>query len=218
MATRLETFTETQFRSKLEDLLHECPVEIDLEPGTIGRLWFHYTKLVEWNRRVSLVGPGAGSEILERHYLDSLMALPLIESSDRTVVDIGTGGGFPGLVLAAARSRLAVTMIEPRQKKWAFLATVSKGLGLSSPAVNARVERPLAASIKLPESIDIVTSRALVISPEIFGVMAEHSPRARFLLWRGRDEFRAPEGYRPGRTLAWPSGDHRRIIEIVPAR
>ena len=199
-------------------------------------LWCHYEQLSIWNRRVSLVGPGAWGELLARHYGESLAALAWVRESDRRLLDIGSGGGFPGIVLAAGsvewvgasgpisedlsfggiHAGLEVTLVEPREKKWAFLSTVARKARLSCQVVNARVGSPLPAPLEASESFDIITSRALAISPEIFRAIAHHSPSARFLLWRGRESFEPPGGYEQGRILDLEAGEHRRLVEIRP--
>ena len=64
----------------------------------------HYRFLLRWNRQTSLVGPGTIDEAVETHYGESLAALPLLgDAEGKTIVDIGSGAGFPGFVLAAAR-------------------------------------------------------------------------------------------------------------------
>lgn len=211
MSKKLKLISESAFRERL----HHLRIE-GFDESSIPKLWEHYLELAKWNRRISLVGPGTADEIVDRHYAESLLGLELIGEGDETVVDVGSGGGFPGMVLAIARPDLKVTLVEPREKKWAFLSKMSRQLGLSSIAVNARVERPLAVSLELPPNIDIVTSRALVITPEIFQSLADHAPRARFLLWRGKEDFRPPSGYGVGRILKLPSGSHRKIVEILP--
>ena len=221
MSSELKPLSDSAFENRLRHWVSSASpgdsAALDsLTDEMLRKLLDHYRELIKWNRRVSLVGPGAADEIVESHYADSLLGSSLIGEEDRYLVDVGSGGGFPGLILAICRPDLQVTLVEPRQKKWAFLTKMSKQLGLSSIAVNARVGRPIAASLKLPKTIDIVTSRALVISPEIFRVLAEYAPRARFLFWQGRESFRPPVGYRQGRVLDLPSGSHRRIVEVVP--
>ena len=229
MGNPLPDIDEDRFR----DGITQC-TPVPLDEACLDALWIHFVELRRWNPKLSLIGPGTADEIIERHYGESLAALPLIDASDRTLVDVGSGGGFPGFVLAAARRDLAVTLIEPRQRKWAFLKTVVRRGGLSCQVLDARVERPLNPSWGLPESIDVVTLRALVASPDLLGVFRDASPEARFLLWRGREPLGSAlaaqkrgcqaQGHQAqgleslvasGRTVVL-RGEHRKIVELVP--
>jgi len=180
-----------------------------------------------WNRRLSLVGPGTVDQVLERHYGEALAALPLLRDDDRSLVDLGSGAGFPGFVLAAARPGLEVTMVEARERKWAFLQNALRRCAavsapLSCRAVNARVGPLLPAGI--PERIDVVTSRALRMSPELFDLFLERGPhrdtrashrsRLRFLLWQGVELAPLPTGWRVERELQLAGSIERRIVEI----
>src|SRR4051795_3521876 len=95
---------------------HDFGAEIlRLSPRTLGEpsidaLHAHYRELALWNRRMSLVGPGTAGEILARHYGESLAALPLLPVDARRGLDLGSGAGFPGVVLAAARPGLEMTL------------------------------------------------------------------------------------------------------------
>ena len=73
-----------------------------LDDRSIDALFAHYRELALWNRRTNLIGPGTAGEILARHYGESLAALPLIPAGARRGLDLGSGAGFPGIVLAAA--------------------------------------------------------------------------------------------------------------------
>ena len=132
---------------------------VDVTDATARALHAHYLELRRWNRALSLVGPAAAEDVVERHYAEALEGLPLLPASARTLVDVGSGAGFPGFVLAAARRDLAVTLVEPRERRWAFLQAACRRRGLPCRCLNARVDRPLPPD--LPERIDVVTLRAL---------------------------------------------------------
>ena len=183
-----------EFRDRLSEVLTQ-PIRLRSSEQTEKALWYHYLELRRWNPRLSLVGPGTASEVLERHYAESLLGLELLDAGVENLVDIGSGAGFPGIVLAAARPEIQVTLVEPREKKWAFLSTSIRRSGLlSCKVVNARVERPFPASLKLPETIDRVSTRALAVPPQIFTAFIEHSPAVRFLVWCGKETPELPQG------------------------
>ena len=211
MGSALPAISESWFRERLQGLSPSpCP------DTTLRALFEHYGELRRWNHRLSLVGPGTAGEILERHYGESLVALRLLRRRDRSLLDVGTGGGFPGLVLAAARPGLDVTLLEPRQRKWAFLQAAVRRGGLSCRCLDARVELPLPPVI--PGDLDVVTCRALKLSPRQLEALYQRSPRVRFLLWCGAEPPDLPAGWRRRRELPLAGSAHRRILEIDPAR
>ena len=123
---------------------------------TVGRLARYIELLERWQRRINLVGGSTLADAWRRHMLDSAQLVPLLPSDARSLVDLGTGAGFPGLVLAAHRPDLAVRLIEADARKAAFLHEVARMLGLGNVTISiGRIEQ-------LPASPhDVVTSRAL---------------------------------------------------------
>ncbi|MBN8544077.1 MAG: 16S rRNA (guanine(527)-N(7))-methyltransferase RsmG [Alphaproteobacteria bacterium] len=77
--------------------------------------------LLKWNQKINLIGPSTESEIWERHIKDSLQIVPLIPKDATSIVDLGSGAGLPGLVIASQLS-IPITLIERDQRKCAFLA------------------------------------------------------------------------------------------------
>ncbi len=207
-----------RFREELSQLL---PLEIPERAFSL--LFEHYEELRKWNPRLSLIGPGTIEEILSRHYAESLTALPFLlpdekpSIPEKTLVDLGSGGGFPGFVLAATLPDLQVTLIEPRQRKWAFLNTAIRRCGLSCKCLDVRVDSPLPAGF--PDDIDLITSRALMIPAKVFQTLVEHSERnsgrkIRFLLWTGEKIPDLPDSLEVRREIRLPGSRFRRIVEI----
>ncbi len=206
MGSQLPFLSEAEFRRRLHQFLPAgCP------GSTSEILYSHYLELRRWNPRLSLVGPGTAEEVVERHYGESLAALTLLRSRDRSLLDIGSGAGFPGLVLAAAQPTLGVTLVEPRERKWAFLKTAIRRCGLSSRCLNVRVGRPLPQELPCP--IDVVTCRALTISQSLVEALLEGSPRLRLLLWYGIGQPDLPD-CSVVREIALFGSKRRRILEI----
>ncbi|HWM91404.1 MAG TPA: RsmG family class I SAM-dependent methyltransferase [Thermoanaerobaculia bacterium] len=184
-----------------------------LDGRALNALRAHYQELSLWNQRLSLIGPGTLNEVLERHYGESLAAIPLIPGNARFGLDIGSGAGFPGLVLAAARPGLEMTLVEAREKKWAFLSAAARKASLPCRCLNARVAVPLPAG--LPASLDLVTARALKLDPDVLGALAERlSPEGRILLWLGEEGPALPAALSPGRSVRIPGSQRRRILEL----
>jgi 16S rRNA (guanine527-N7)-methyltransferase len=201
------------------DQLTEGLARISPEPlgdRTVDALLAHYRELSSWNQRLSLIGPGTLGEILERHYGESLASLPLIpELAQRglSALDVGSGAGFPGLVLAAARPGLEMTLVEARERKWAFLSAAVRKASLPCRCLNVRVEVPLPAG--LPASLDLVTARALKLESDVLGALAERlEPEGRVLLWGGEDDPLLPPNLALGRSVRIPGSRSRRILEL----
>jgi 16S rRNA (guanine527-N7)-methyltransferase len=179
----------------------------------VRALYSHYQELSRWNQRLSLIGPGTAGEIVARHYGEALAALPLVPRETRHGVDIGSGAGFPGLVLAAARPGLAMTLVEAQERKWAFLATAARRASLPCPCLNVRVSLPLPAG--LPESLDLVTVRALKLGPELLAALAcRLEPGGRILLWAGEDDPDLPRELQTTASLRLPGSRTRRIVQL----
>lgn len=211
MAAELPELTLDQFRRRLEAV---SPVPVAAE--VLDRLFAHYQELRRWNPSLSLVGPAAAADVFERHYAESLAGLSLIPPGVRTLVDVGSGAGFPGFVLAAARPELEVTLVEPRQRRWAFLRAACRRAALPCRCLDARVERPLAPG--LPESIDVITTRALKLPPEVLGALAERlAPGGRVLVWAGKAEPAVPRGLVRSGERPIAGSRHRRIVELTPS-
>lgn len=120
-------------------------------------------KLRSYNASASLMSDAALADVLRGHVLDSLTLLPLIRRAnlhEGRLVDVGTGGGFPGLVLAIAEPALRVTLMDATRKKTAYLERACEELGLDVDVLHARAE-DAAHDPALRESFDIAVCRAL---------------------------------------------------------
>lgn len=174
----------------------------------------HYSELVRWSPRLDLIGPSAVPEIFERHYVESLAALPLLPQGPARLVDLGSGAGFPGFVLAAVRPDLEVFLVEPRQKKRAFLAAAARRASLSCRCLDARVSAN--APPELPGGIDMVTLRALRLDrPALERLLPLLAPRGRILAWAGHEGLDVPEGLCPSRVVPLPASEQRVLREYL---
>jgi 16S rRNA (guanine527-N7)-methyltransferase len=151
---------------------------------TWNALWAHLEELRRWAPRVDLIGPGTADEVPERHFGESLAALPWLPPGPARLLDLGSGAGFPGLVLAAARPDLDVTLIEPRERRRAFLAAAARRGGVGVRILGARVA--LGALDELPAGAAVVTVRALRLGPAVWAALAARlAPGATILAWSG---------------------------------
>lgn len=212
MAFDLPPIPQEDFAAEISRLSPE-----PLARPAIDSLHAHYEELRRWNRRTNLVGPGTAGEILERHYGESLAALPLLPAGARCGLDLGTGAGFPGLVLAAARPELEMTLVEARQRKWAFLLAAARKASLPCRCLNVRVQAPLPAG--LPESIDTITSRALRLDEETWRALANRlSEDGRILLWAGEHDPGLPAELVAAGDVKLAGSERRRILALRRAR
>jgi 16S rRNA (guanine527-N7)-methyltransferase len=184
-----------------------------LEDRSVDALFAHYGELALWNRRTSLIGPGTAEEILVRHYGESLAALPLVPAGARRGLDLGSGAGFPGIVLAAAVPGLEMTLAEARERKWAFLAAAARRAALPCRCLDVRVQLPLPTG--LPESIDVITSRALRLAPEVWSALGRRlSADGRILLWVGEHDPELPPELVSCGGLPLAGSEKRRILAL----
>lgn len=210
MGSPLPGLSRQEFSVRLETALGAS-----LGDSVLGRLFDHYQEMRRWNPRLSLVGPGTADQVVERHYAESLAALPEFDGPTGRLVDLGSGGGFPGWVLAAALPEWQVTLVEPNNRKRAFLLAAARRADFSLSVLDARVESVLPASF--PEAIDRVTVRALKLSPGALAAVVERmSPTGRLLLWTGAERVSTPTGWTLSRHLALP-GRTRRIAVLERA-
>lgn len=119
-----------------------------------------YSKLLqEWNKVMDLTAIDEEEQIIEKHFYDSLISAKYFKYENQTLLDIGSGAGFPGLVLAIAFPNLNITLLEPTLKRCNFLNAVINKLGLKNVnVINDRAENFISAK---REAYDLVTSRAV---------------------------------------------------------
>jgi 16S rRNA (guanine527-N7)-methyltransferase len=188
-----------------------------LDERAIDALFAHYRELALWNRRTNLIGPGTAGEILSRHYGESLAALPLLPPGCRRGLDLGSGAGFPGIVLAAAVPELEIGLVEARERKWAFLSAAVRKAALSCRCLNVRVHLPLPAG--LPESLDVITSRALRLDSETWGALAGRlNAEGRLLIWAGEQDPELPAELTPCGSIQLIGSEKRRILAFRRAK
>jgi len=133
---------------------------IELDKAQISLYQSYIQELKKWSKRINLTSLTGDKDIVVRHFLDSLIPLPYMTGVD-SLLDIGTGAGFPGIVLKIARPQLRLTLIEPTGKKTSFLRHITRTLGLSEvDIINARAEDKAVISNNA-RKFDCVTSRAL---------------------------------------------------------
>ena len=128
---------------------------------TLARFKAYADLLADWNARHNLVAKSTLPDLWHRHFWDSAQLAPHIPPQAHTLADLGSGAGFPGLVLALLRPDLAVTLHEATTKKCTFLQAVADRVGAKVAIRNSRLE-------DLPShAFDVVTARALAPLPQL---------------------------------------------------
>ena len=105
----------------------EFQAATDVSRETMERLDIYAELLIRWTKRINLVSPNTLPVMWQRHFLDSAQLLPFC--SEKTWVDVGSGGGFPGAVIAILSASTPVVLVESDQRKATFLRTVARETG-----------------------------------------------------------------------------------------
>ena len=135
---------------------------IPADPGVAEKLFTYLKLLKEWNSRMDLTAVLDDHETVDRHFIDSLTVLKTGLLPDAcSLIDVGTGAGFPGLVLAMARPELKVTLLDAQQKRLAFLKAVCEATGTYGVIIEHARAEDGARRKELREQFDIATARAL---------------------------------------------------------
>jgi 16S rRNA (guanine527-N7)-methyltransferase len=135
------------------------PAEFQRDTGvsreTLDRLAAYAALLLKWNKQINLIGRGSEAEIWRRHILDSAQLATLIPKTAKSIADVGAGAGLPGLILSVLNSDASFALIEPDQRKAAFLREAIRTTQSSAIVQEKRVEE-----VDLPPQ-DVVLARAL---------------------------------------------------------
>jgi 16S rRNA (guanine527-N7)-methyltransferase len=154
---------------------------------TISRLQVYHDQLVKWQKAVNLVSPKTIDDIWGRHFADSAQLAGVIPQNSK-VADLGSGAGFPGLVLAVMRPDLQMKLIESDNKKSEFLKNVSRETKSTVAVLNDRVEKFLGQGEQnsgwgIP---DFITARAFAPLVDIIEMIPENCRSATLLLLKGK--------------------------------
>lgn len=135
---------------------------IQLNENQINKLLKYYELLVEWNSFMNLTAITDYDEVLKKHFMDSLSLIKVFDvHQDVSVIDVGTGAGFPGLVLKIAYPNLKITLLDSLNKRVQFLNEVIKQLDLKGiETIHGRAE-DFAKAGMLREKFDLCVSRAV---------------------------------------------------------
>ena len=146
-----------------------CP-DLDVSRETLGRLKDLEALVRKWTPRINLVSQASLPDLWERHMRDSAQIYALAPATE-SWVDLGSGGGFPGLVVAALAMDVSpsrVTLIESDGRKAAFLRTAIRELSLPARVLAQRIEDAP------PQSAGVISARALAPLPRLLDLAAPH--------------------------------------------
>lgn len=185
---------QAQLRAMLASGVEE--LALDLNNDQIDNMIAYLSLLSKWNSVYNLTAIRDPKEMVRQHLLDSLSAAPAFKDA-KNILDVGAGGGLPGMMLAITYPQAKVSMIDTVSKKTAFLTQAKTELGLKNVTVHtSRVE-----ALQVKEAYDVITSRAF-------------SELANFVNWSGHllaegGQFIAMKGVAPKQEIDnLPAGWH----------
>jgi 16S rRNA (guanine527-N7)-methyltransferase len=129
---------------------------------SLGRLEILVKLLLEWQKHINLIAPSTIPEVWNRHVIDSLQLVPLLPAHTQAIADLGSGAGFPALVLAAVQPA-TVHMYEANAKKVAFMHEALRQMKCCAVVHSERLE-PLSVPTNMPK-VQVVTARAFAPLP-----------------------------------------------------
>ena len=173
--------------------------------ANLEQLLTHLSLLEKWNRRLNLTAIVSPREMVIQHVLDSLSIAKLL--GDERILDIGTGGGFPGVPLALMLPKAEVCLLDARGKRVEFLRYVIAACGISNASViHARIEDYLP-----PQKFDTLVTRAFSSLTDMLNWTAPvHQTATRFLAMKGK----RPDDEIDALPAMWQDRVHIRRLQV----
>lgn len=194
---------------------------VDIDGEAVDRIGRFLGLLLEWNRRFHLTGERDPGRLLRRHVIDCAAPAPWLPATG-PIVDIGTGAGFPGIVLACLRPDLQVVLVESRRRPTSFLREAIRGIPLANArALELRAEEAVREPALTGGAV-VVVARAVRL-PVLLGlagplvrqdgsVIAMQTPRAAVGIGAELLGF----SLRERRVYRLPDGEERVLLRFVP--
>jgi 16S rRNA (guanine527-N7)-methyltransferase len=179
----------------------------------------YLTHLIEWNRVINLTAIVDPDEIIIKHFVDSLAALVTTDFTEKSLVlDVGSGGGFPGIPIKIMKSGVRLVLVEPVQKKCSFLNSVVGLLKLQDVSIfNGTIEQY--AQWPLRQLIDTVVIRALKCGEIQMPIPALLAPKGKVVLYRtcpiNNDEMWEDFHLVDEKILMLPQGSGKRVVSVI---
>ena len=147
-----------EFDKKMQEKSSELDINFSVEQ--LEKFYRYMELLIEWNEKMNLTAIIEPNEIILKHFVDSLTIIKYLKNA-KTLVDVGTGAGFPGIPVAIMMSNLEITLVDSLNKRLIFLEEVIKELRLTNvKLVHSRAEE-FGQNKMYREKFDIATSRAV---------------------------------------------------------
>lgn len=168
----------TVFQAKLEQGIER--LGLNLSEDAVARLLSYHALLVKWNKAYNLTSVRDPSEMIDRHLIDSLSILPFVKQTN--LLDVGTGPGLPGMVIALVMPELPVFMLDSNGKKTRFLNQVKMDLKVANASIVHHRLETWQPDVKFAQ----ITSRAFATLSDMVG-FARHllAPSGRFVAMKG---------------------------------
>ena len=147
-----------EFEKEIIEYMEELEIKLSTEQA---EMFFKYMNLLlEWNEKINLTAITDEEEVIVKHFVDSITISKYIPTGT-SLIDVGTGAGFPGIPLGIIRNDLEIVLLDSLQKRINFLEVVIRELGLENiKTVHARAEE-FGKNNKYREKFDVATSRAV---------------------------------------------------------
>lgn len=202
------------------------------DPQAVERLEAFVALLLRWNRIYNLTGARDETSVVREHLIDCLAIVPVIEARIDAelkqgmrplIVDVGSGAGFPGIVIGAVRPDWPVALVEPLSKKAAFLQQAIAALRLpQARSIGCRLEaargRLEGMTPDLERSVWHFTSRAVASLPDLVALVRPLArPGSRLFAMKARRQEDLPDSYQvSAHSLSVPGLDkHRTLVEVL---
>lgn len=172
-------------RDAVRELL--SPFDLSLSAETIDKLLIYLDLLIRWNQKINLTAIETPEECVTRHFGESFLISKVVGLSG-SLLDIGSGAGFPGLAIKLMAPDLGVILLEPVAKKRAFLKEVTRVCGMTRvEVVGTRLEE--FARAQESQSFEVITIRAVGgLEPLVLEAAALLKSGGHFCLWVGRHQ------------------------------
>lgn len=201
-----------------KDLLTRCAAAygVTVPAHVADRLDIYARLLVEWNEKMNLTAITDPTGVAVKHFADSLLAAPLLPSGAFSLIDVGTGAGFPGVPLALLREDCSLTLLDSLNKRLTFLDTLCGELGLSVQLIHARAEEG-GQQPALRERFDVATARAVAALPTLCEYCLPFvKVGGRFIALKGPDAGREQaDAARAVELLGGRVGET--VVQVLPA-
>ncbi len=213
--TRRDLAAAGRFRQSPGERLNQmllCASQPPLDPGQLARFEKYLSLILRWNTQTNITAIRDEEGILSRHFFESIVCARTLPAGIRTLLDFGSGAGFPGIPIAIVHPEIAVTLAESQGKKAAFLQEAVRVLNLPSVRVHAgRAER-------LGAAFEAVTLRAVDRMEEAVGSAARLTVSCGWLVLMTTEsdmerlKDAAGDGFRWDHPVRIPGGESRIVL------